>query len=436
MRLNNYEKKAETYAKHQKNEGTLILAYKEFGALFKKYITTNGNRAIDIGSGTGRSTRYLQEVGFDAEGVDIDESMLEKSIELDCGNHERYKLIKDSIIPHRKSKYDLAFSSLVVLELASKEELKKYFSEAYRVMKFDGTLIVLTVNDDFYKYQWTSVDTNYPGNIDAKSGDKVRIRIKEINLELDDYYWTKEDYREIANSCGLTVVEEVEPTGTKGDGVEWISEYEHSPYVIFVMKKTCALENKNRIALSQGLDINIPGRGIFKEIHRSSTIVKDLPAEYSGDRNESATIRLLMTPGDYWPFHKLKSKETFTHVEGNDVLIHCINDKGDYSCIYLGEEHENAVKNYIIPSNCWYAEEVVGNNGYALVEAKTEPAFDPADQKEATQEELVSLVSPQNYEALKVIYKKCNVNFTFFSDGKSELNDSGKVNLSNTFPLG
>lgn len=75
------------------------------------------------------------------------------------------------------AKYDLVFSSLVVLEMGSREEIASYFAEAYRVMNFNGTFIVLTVNDDFYKHQWVSADTNYPGNYEAQSGDRVRIKI-------------------------------------------------------------------------------------------------------------------------------------------------------------------------------------------------------------------------------------------------------------------
>lgn len=405
MRLNNYGEKSAAYAQHKKDEGTIMLAYKELGFLFDRYVTSGGDKALDFGSGTGTSRKYLATVGFDADGVDIDEDMIAKAQELDPEHKEQYQLITDSVIPHRASKYDLAFSSLVVLEMSSKEEIRKYFLEAYRVMKFDGTFIVLTVNDNFYTHPWVSVDTNYPGNKEAKSGDKVRIKIKEINLELDDFYWTKEDYRQIAQEVGFTILEEVQPKGTKADGVKWVSEHEHAPFVIFVMKKTKSLENKKVLLEKYGLDVCVPGRGNFTEISRDREIIKkeDLPDGYSGDRNASATIRLLMMPGDFWPFHRLKSVELFKHIEGNDLVIHCIDKHGNYSVVYLGEEHEEAVKELTVPADCWYAEEVIGSSGYCLIEAKTSPGFHPDDQEEGKREQLLSLVGPHSRELVTII---------------------------------
>ena len=51
LHTNDYENKAKIYAKHKKNEGTIMLAYRELGALFNKYITGGSNKALDFGSG-------------------------------------------------------------------------------------------------------------------------------------------------------------------------------------------------------------------------------------------------------------------------------------------------------------------------------------------------------------------------------------------------
>lgn len=404
MRINNYGEKANTYAQHNKDEGTVSLAYREFGAIFDRYVTSGDNRALDFGSGVGRSRKYLESIGFDADGVDIDEAMVTKAKELDRANEGRYQLITDSVVPQRRSKYDLAFSSLVVLEMSSKDEIAQYFAEAHRVMKFDGTFVVMTVNDDFYKYQWTSVDTNYPGNMEAKSGDRVRVKIKEINLELDDFYWTKADYREIAAAAGFTIIEEVEPRAAVEERSQWVSECDHSPFVIFVMKKTMSLESTHELSTRLGLNIAVPGRGRFVETLRAPEIIAqaDLPPGYSGDRNATAEIRLLMAPGEFWPFHQLKSTEVFKHIKGNDLLIHCIDTHGQYRQVYLGEEHDDAVKEFTVPANCWYAEEVFGSGGYSLVEAVTSPGFHPDDLVEASKEELLTLVQDE-VEAIEAI---------------------------------
>jgi predicted cupin superfamily sugar epimerase/SAM-dependent methyltransferase len=405
MRINNYGEKANTYAQHNKDEGTISLAYREFGAIFDRYVTSGDNLALDFGSGVGHSRKYLESIGFNADGVDIDEAMVTKAKELDRKNESKYQLITVAVIPQRPSRYDLAFSSLVVLEMSTKEEIAQYFAEAYRVMKFDGTFVVLTVNDDFYKHQWTSIDTNYPGNMEAKSGDRVRIKIKEINLELDDFYWTKADYREIATAAGFTIIEEVEPRAAKDERGQWVSECDHSPYFIFVMKKTMSLEPTHELSSRLGLNIAGPGRGCFVETFRSPEIIAqaDLPLGYSGDRNANARIRLLMTPGEFWPFHQLKSTEVFRHIRGNDLLIHCIDAHGQYRKVFLGEEHDDAVKEFTIPENCWYAEEVFGGGGYSLIEATTSPGFHPDDLIEVRKEELLAMIQEGDEDVIEAI---------------------------------
>ena len=177
------------------------------------------------------------------------------------------------------------------------------------------------------------------------------------------------------------------------------------PFVIFVMKKTKSLESTNTLATRLGLNIAVPGKGCFTETFRTPEIIPqaDLPPGYSGDRNVSAGSRLLIAPGEFWPFHKLKSTEVFRHLEGNDLLIHYIDTRGKYHQVYLGEEHDDAVKEFTIPENCWYAEEVFGSGGYSLVEAITSPGFHPDDLLEANREELLAIVDQNDTELMEAI---------------------------------
>ena len=65
---------------------------------------------MDFGCGAGRSTRFLQKLGFDAIGVDISEDMLKKARELDPKGD--YCLIQDGYLNQFKDdSYDLALSA-------------------------------------------------------------------------------------------------------------------------------------------------------------------------------------------------------------------------------------------------------------------------------------------------------------------------------------
>ncbi|MBN2519141.1 MAG: class I SAM-dependent methyltransferase, partial [Bacteroidales bacterium] len=70
--------RAESYAKLEFSN-TYYLAYRDLPGIINKHI--NGRKALDFGCGTGRSTRFLQQYGFDCIGVDISENMINKAKE-------------------------------------------------------------------------------------------------------------------------------------------------------------------------------------------------------------------------------------------------------------------------------------------------------------------------------------------------------------------
>jgi len=53
---------------------TYYLLYRDPPAIISNHVT--GTKALDFGCGTGRSTRFLRELGFKVSGVDISEDML------------------------------------------------------------------------------------------------------------------------------------------------------------------------------------------------------------------------------------------------------------------------------------------------------------------------------------------------------------------------
>jgi SAM-dependent methyltransferase len=64
--------------------GTYYIAYRDLPAIIGEHVQRG--KAVDFGCGTGRSTRFLRQLGFDAVGVDILEHMLARARELDpCG---------------------------------------------------------------------------------------------------------------------------------------------------------------------------------------------------------------------------------------------------------------------------------------------------------------------------------------------------------------
>lgn len=88
-----------------------------------------------------------------------------------------------------------------------------------------------------YNHQWLSLDANYKQNKNLTSGSLAKIRLKEIDLELYDYYWTDTDYKKIITLSKFSLLEQSSPLGKQNENYSWLSEKDVSPYVIYILKK-------------------------------------------------------------------------------------------------------------------------------------------------------------------------------------------------------
>ena len=224
---------AAIYKQSKISDGTNLLAYRDIPSILEKYV--RGKRAIDYGCGTGRSTRFLEELGYEVVGVDISQEMLKQALSIDCQTH--YFLIKNAEIPVLDDSCDLIFACLVVCTIPTKEELIALYKEVYRCLKKNGIFVVVTASDDFYTGNWLTYNVDYQQNKNLKSGDQSKFYLKNLGIELTNYYWTDQDYREISEISSLKIVEKIFPLGHPADGVAWVSETTNPPYAIYVNKK-------------------------------------------------------------------------------------------------------------------------------------------------------------------------------------------------------
>ncbi|MCB0330749.1 MAG: hypothetical protein KDD70_13840, partial [Bdellovibrionales bacterium] len=59
-------------------EKTFYLAYREVERIIRD--NSLSGLAVDVGCGGGRSTRFLQDLGFNCVGVDVESSQIEASL--------------------------------------------------------------------------------------------------------------------------------------------------------------------------------------------------------------------------------------------------------------------------------------------------------------------------------------------------------------------
>ncbi|MBI5621647.1 class I SAM-dependent methyltransferase [Candidatus Falkowbacteria bacterium] len=100
------------------------IAYAATEKLIKKYCH-QARIALNYGSGTGRSTRFLKQIGLEKViGVDVAEAMLKKAGQQEMPGVS-YQLISSGTLPFKDSSFDLAFSGIVLLEIPTEGEIRK-----------------------------------------------------------------------------------------------------------------------------------------------------------------------------------------------------------------------------------------------------------------------------------------------------------------------
>jgi predicted cupin superfamily sugar epimerase len=125
-----------------------------------------------------------------------------------------------------------------------------------------------------------------------------------------------------------------------------------------------------------------PEGGFFKETYRSAGFISQacLPNTFTGPRHYSTAIYFLLRQNDFSAFHRIASDECWHFYEGGSLLIHVIDEKGNYSRTQLGRKiHENELLQFVVPAQCWFASEPLPGTEFSLVGCTVAPGFDFAD---------------------------------------------------------
>lgn len=234
---NSYEdpKRAEAYARLE-FPGTYYLAYRNLPEIIFKHV--KARKAIDFGCGTGRSTRFLQKLGFSVVGVDISLDMIKKAREMDPKGD--YRLIEEgNFTQFKDNAYDLALSVFTFDNIPMMEKKIKNFTEIRKLLNNEGRLVNVVSSPEIYVHEWASFSTkDYPENKRARSGDKVRIIQTDIEDKrpVEDVVWTDEYYQETFKRAGLELVKTYKPLAKEDEPYEWVNETKIAPWVIYVLK--------------------------------------------------------------------------------------------------------------------------------------------------------------------------------------------------------
>jgi len=216
--------------------GTYYLAYRDLPAIISKHV--QGTKALDFGCGTGRSTRFLQNLGFNVVGVDIAEQMLSLARKHDPDG-EYLLLTDDALTGLDLNSFDLVLSAFTFDNIPTMEKKVRLLSSIRRLLRLHGCIINLVSSPEIYVNEWASFSTkDFPENRTARSGDKVSIIMLDVpdSRPVEDITWSDEDYLETYRSVGLVPIEIRRPLAAAAEPYAWVSETKIAPWVIYVLK--------------------------------------------------------------------------------------------------------------------------------------------------------------------------------------------------------
>ncbi len=226
------------------------LAYKDIPALIHQFV--KGKQALDYGAGTGASASFLHELGLNVTGVDISYSMLEKA----WSNFPQIPFRHIDELPGA-ARFDLVFSSFVLLELSSKNDIISYLSRASSFLRTDGIFIAITGSEHMHSLfrEWLNFKVNFVENCNLFSGKMVRLALKSPNMEFYDFFWSEADYLECMRKAGLELLQIHHPLGSHEDPYVWKDESFCSPFTIFVAKKLDKM-TPDKLSILNGLTVS------------------------------------------------------------------------------------------------------------------------------------------------------------------------------------
>jgi SAM-dependent methyltransferase len=228
------EARARAYATLQ-FPGTYYLAFRDLPALIRRY--TRGSRALDFGCGTGRSTRFLRDLGLEVIGADISGAMLDQARALDPSGD--YRLVRDTIAAEfAPGSFDVILAAFTFDNIPTDEAKADALNGLSTLLAPDGILLLVVSATALYVNEWASFSTrDFQENRRARDGDRVRIVMLDVSdrRPVEDVLCTDAHYKELFENARLRVLDIQSPLATGKEATRWVSETSTAPWTIYVL---------------------------------------------------------------------------------------------------------------------------------------------------------------------------------------------------------
>ena len=195
-----------------------------------------GIRALDFGCGTGRSTRFLRNLGFQVIGVDVSQAMLAQARDRDPQGDYRW-IGEGGLAGLEAGAFDLILAAFTFDNVPDERKIAA-LPELRRLLARGGRLLVVVSSAAIYLHEWASFSTrDFPENRTARDGDFVRIVMLDVpdRRPVIDVLCSDTHYRELFGAVGLAVIDAFRPLASGAESVSWVSETTISPWTIYIL---------------------------------------------------------------------------------------------------------------------------------------------------------------------------------------------------------
>jgi len=215
-------------------DGTYHLAFRELPGILEG----RRGRALDFGCGTGRSTRFLQSLGFETIGTDIAPEMLAHARAHDPEG--RYlQIAEGDVVPDGEPPFDVALAAFTFDNVPTWDLKRRILGNLRRAVRPGGLLVSIVSSPELYVHEWASFSTrDFPENRAAKSGDPVRCVTTTLAdaRPCVDVLVHETDYRAMHVAAGFRPLDVHKPLARGNEPYAWVTERRVAPWHVHVVE--------------------------------------------------------------------------------------------------------------------------------------------------------------------------------------------------------
>jgi SAM-dependent methyltransferase len=199
----------------------------------------SGKTLLDYGCGNGAFARFVLKNQPQARviGVDTSESAIAHAHEKTQATEAiEYHQITN-YVEMKQFTFDAACANFLFCIIPNIDTLIGIAKCVYAQLPVGASFVVVDPHPETHGKKFTSFQSEPAGHL--TSGDRVHVRLftESIDLEFDDYYWTRADYEHILQSAGFKTIRTEEPTAAHTNEQHLGAEKEFPPFIIFQATK-------------------------------------------------------------------------------------------------------------------------------------------------------------------------------------------------------